>query len=123
MKAWLLIWDQTERGERKREIVAVLSWRCSKSHVREHAELLFVARAWSVREKMDLARKKREPPPCLGLDDPREGAPISFGTNPFLNAYLVDDLTVESDTSTGFDKAVTWKTRSGGSSRLELRAS
>ncbi|MHA3977357.1 hypothetical protein ACW9UR_06715 [Halovulum sp. GXIMD14794] len=95
MKAWIIRWSWIgDHAAVEQPIVAVLRARTSAETVRKHVELLYVAQQ-CLRDQIDMARynKPRENPYPAEFAEKR-GDVITCGHNPYLEAFLADDVQV-----------------------------
>jgi hypothetical protein len=116
MKAWLVTWEwMGNHAKREDKIAALLNSRLSESRVKELVEFLYLNDCYAVSEKMAIAQRRRDNP----YPAKAERGCIHCGHHPFLQARLVDDLTVECDEH-GFDTAVAWKERNGKMERISI---
>ncbi|MGR3802030.1 MAG: hypothetical protein ACU0AY_01040 [Marinibacterium profundimaris] len=95
MKAWIIKWDWIgDHAAVKQPIVAILSARKSPETVRNYVELLYGSQQ-SLHDQRDIARynKPRTNPYPAEFAGNWAGA-ITCGHNPFLEAFLADDVKV-----------------------------
>ena len=95
MKAWIIRWSWIgDHAAVAQPIVAVLSARTSPDTVKKHVEFLYATRQ-SLSDQIDMARydKPRENPYPAEFVGNWSGA-VTCGHNPFLEAFLADDVRV-----------------------------
>lgn len=93
MKAWIIKWSWIgDHAAVEKPLVAVLSARTSADTVKKHVELLYAAQQ-SLGDQIDMARynKPKENPYPAEFSGNWAGA-ITCGHNPFLEAFLADDV-------------------------------
>jgi hypothetical protein len=88
--AWIVTWEGTS-GIPEDRVAAVLNYRMSASSVQDFVELLYASRMYAPREKLLVAKSRKENPyPATMTLSQR----IHCGDNPFLEARLVTKLIV-----------------------------
>jgi hypothetical protein len=114
MKAWLVTWEWCgTHAKRADKIAAVFSPRLGAERIRALVEFLYMQDQYTVGERMAFVLRNRPNPYPAEFGSAPDGVPwtgqVSCGHNPFLQARLADDLSVECDLD-GNEK-VTWKER------------
>ena len=119
--AWLVTWEHIgEHARPPTKVATVLSPRLSGRRVLEIVELLYANAAYEPSERIAIAKSRRENPyPAQfgSLGGVPWGGQIVCGHNPFLEARLVSNLRVETDSS-GHEQFV-WDERPRPSARVE----
>lgn len=95
VSAWLILWDGTSENQTpKDKVAAILNPRLTSSDIAKIAELLYANASYTYSERIDFATRKWNPYPTQYNGWKGE---ITCGHNPFLEAFLVDDLQVITD--------------------------
>jgi hypothetical protein len=115
MKAWLVTWEWCgDHARPEDKVAAILNPRLSANHVRDLVEFIYLSAMYTLSERADYARdRKRHNPYPAEFGRTPEGVPtmgaIHCGHNPWLEARLVDHLTVEIDAEG--NEMASWKER------------
>lgn len=95
ISAWLIVWDSSNRAKIPRaNIAAILSPRLGGSYISKIVELLYANACYTYSERIRIAAGKRNP---YSSEYGRYGGEIICGANPYLEAFLVDDLKTITD--------------------------
>ncbi len=110
MKAWLLTWEGTSAcADEMGNVAAILNSRMSPVRVKDIAELMYANTEYTLRERVELARNKKNNPWPARFDRIRgvtwEGR-IVVGHNPWLHARVVSELVVHESENGG--QNLTW---------------
>jgi len=90
VSAWLILWDSPNKKYiPKEKVAAILSPRLRGSYIAKIVELLYANASYTYSERIDSATRKWNPYPAKF--NGWEGE-IICGGNPYLEAFLVDDL-------------------------------
>jgi hypothetical protein len=95
MKAWIIRWNWIgDHAAVAQPIVAVLRARMSAEAIRKHVELLYAAEQ-SLGDQIEMARYNKprgNPYPATFAGTPDSA--ITCGHNPYLEAFIADDIRV-----------------------------
>jgi hypothetical protein len=91
--AWVVTWEGTS-GVPEDRVAAVLNYRMSPNLVKDFVELLYASTKFSRREKLLVAKDRKENPYPATITLFQR---IDCGDNPFLRARLVSDLKMIDD--------------------------
>lgn len=113
IKAWLVTWEWcSEHAKRDDKVAAIFNPRLGAERIREYVQFMYASESYTLSERMDWAldKTKNPYPAQFGtLDGVSWQGQIICGHNPWLEARLVDDLSVEVEPE-GKEKP-TWKER------------
>lgn len=94
--AWLVTWEGTSPPRKQSDrIISILSYRASSARVLEYVEQLYVAKLYSLHEKMAYARRKSDnpfPAEYGRINGVQWEGRITCGHDPFLLARPVKNL-------------------------------
>ena len=99
MKAWVIKWNWIgDHAEVDQPILAILSARTSASKIREYVEILYKTKNYVLREQLKQARYNNpQPNPYPAAFDGNWAGSITCGHNPYLEAFLAEDIVANSD--------------------------
>jgi hypothetical protein len=99
VKAWIIKWSWIgDHAIRDDPNVGILSARLSPQKIRDYVELIYRTNEFQLREQMDQAQynnPQQNPYPARFADNWQGN--IECGHNPYLEAFLADEIKVEAD--------------------------
>lgn len=108
VSAWLILWDSPVKTKiQKDKVAAILNPRLRREYIAKIMELLYANASYNYDERIGFATRKWNPYPAQFNGRGRE---ITCGHNPYLEAFIVDDLKTITDEN-GKEK-ITFKKRS-----------
>jgi hypothetical protein len=108
VSAWLILWDSSDKTKvPKDEVAAILNPRLREKYIAKIMELLYANAFYNYDERIGFATRKWNS--CPAQFNGWKGE-ITCGHNPYLEAFIVDDLRTITDEN-GKEK-ITFKKRS-----------
>jgi hypothetical protein len=105
---WLVTWEWCgEERKPAEKVAAILDYRLSSDRIQRIVELLYANSHYTLRERLQYAKKRFDPYPARCLDWQGE---IECGHNPYLYARIVTHLHVR--TSKDGSERLVWRERS-----------